>query len=359
MWAPFLESARRSIVLAQEAAQRYGGDQIGTEHITLGVLEVDESPLLPLFEERGLSIDAYRERIQRNAAGLPASTEMFFTINARRLLELSFERGRELNTNYIAAEHLVLAVTALPDSMGAKYLIDLGFDLGAIASRMLEQVLVVQRPVQPDLRMLRRSYTRAALNERDVDRDPLAQLQRWITDAAQTHIVEPNAMCVSTADEQGRPSSRMVLLRGLDQRGLIFYTSYSSRKGTQLAKNPFAALLFFWPELERQVRIEGAVEQVAEDEADAYFASRPRGHQLAAWASEQSEPVESQALLAQRVEDYAARFEGEDVPRPHSWGGFLVRPARIEFWQGRENRLHDRLEFTKEGTSWKLQRLSP
>lgn len=359
MWAPFLESARRSIVLAQEAAQRYGGDQIGTEHIALGILEIDESPLLPLFDERGLSIDAYRERIERNAAGLPASTEMFFTTNARRLLELSFERARELDTNYIAAEHLVLALNAIPHCTGAKYLLDLGFDLEAIAARMMEQVRVVLRPIQPDLRTLRRSYGSSALNEGDVDPDPIVQLERWITDAAQRGIVEPNAMSVSTADAQGHPSSRMVLLRTLDQRGLIFYTSYLSRKGMELEKNPCTALLFYWPELERQIRIEGTAEQVADDEADAYFASRPRGHQLAAWASEQSEPLESQALLAQRVEDYAARFHGEAVPRPHSWGGFLVRPTRIEFWQGRENRLHDRLEFTKEATSWKLQRLSP
>jgi len=358
MWKPFLQSARRSIVLAQEAAQRSGGDQIGTEHIVLGVLQVDDSPLLPLFEKRGLSIDAYRERIERNAGGLPSGTEMFFTTNARRLIELAFERAGALNSNSIVAGHLVMALASLPESTGAKYLTGLGFNLDMIAQRMSEQERVVP-PIETDIRVLRRSYDRLTLSESDVGADPIVVLQGWIKDAALSQMSEPNAMSISTADEHGQPSSRIVLLRGIEQRGLVFFTSYSSRKGTHLQKNPRAALLFYWPELERQVRIEGGVEQVSDEESDAYFAQRPRGHQISAWASEQSEPVESQALLAQRVEDYAERFEGEDVPRPHSWGGYLVRPTRIEFWQGRENRLHDRLEFAKEGTTWKLQRLSP
>ncbi|MFN2528796.1 MAG: pyridoxamine 5'-phosphate oxidase [Candidatus Baltobacteraceae bacterium] len=223
---------------------------------------------------------------------------------------------------------------------------------------MSEQVRIVP-PIQTDIRVLRRSYGRSTLSESDVDADPIVVLERWIKDAALSQIIEPNAMSISTVDEQRRPSSRIVLLRGIEQRGLVFFTSYLSRKGSELQKNSRVALLFYWPELERQIRIEGGAEQVSDEESDAYFAQRPRGHQISAWASEQSEPVESQALLAQRVEDYAARFEGEDVPRPHSWGGYLVRPTRIEFWQGRENRLHDRLEFTKEGTTWKLQRLSP
>ncbi|GAC1659046.1 MAG: pyridoxamine 5'-phosphate oxidase [Vulcanimicrobiaceae bacterium] len=211
----------------------------------------------------------------------------------------------------------------------------------------------------PDLSSLRKSYSRFALTEEEVERDPIAQLGTWLAQALAAKLVEPYAMSIATADSGGRPSSRMVLLRGLDQRGLVFYTSYASRKGSDLRNNPNCAALFYWAELERQVRVEGSVEQLGDDESDAYFASRPRGHQLSAWASEQSEPVESQALLARRVDDYAARFEGGEVPRPHSWGGYLLRPICIEFWQGRENRLHDRLEFRNEGAVWRLQRLSP
>ncbi|MBC5816212.1 MAG: pyridoxamine 5'-phosphate oxidase [Candidatus Eremiobacteraeota bacterium] len=363
MWEPFREPARRAIVLAQEGAQRYQSDHIGTEHITLGILEIDESPLLPLFEERGLNIDAYLDRVRRSAVADAArggqEREMIFTPNAKQMIEFAFERARTLNHRFISTEHLVSALVRMPKCAAAKYLIELGFDLQAIVARMTEQLEALTRVDQRDIATSRRSYLRAALLESAVDADPIAQLQRWIAEAVQAEIIEPNAMSISTVDERGQPSSRIVLLRGIEQRGLVFFTSYLSRKGTELQKNPRAALMFYWPELERQARIEGSVEQVSDEESDAYFAQRPRGHQLSAWASEQSEPVESQALLAQRVEDYAARFEGEDVPRPHSWGGFLVRPTRIEFWQGRENRLHDRLEFTKEGTSWKLQRLSP
>jgi pyridoxamine 5'-phosphate oxidase len=151
----------------------------------------------------------------------------------------------------------------------------------------------------------------------------------------------------------------MVLLRRLDGAGLVFYTSYFSRKGRELDNNPRAALLFYWPQLERQVRVEGTVQRLAEDESDAYFATRPRGHQLGAWASEQSESVENRELLDQRIQDYASRFEGEEVPRPHSWGGYIVGPQRVEFWQGRPNRMHDRLEFTRSNGAWSLRRLQP
>jgi pyridoxamine 5'-phosphate oxidase len=185
------------------------------------------------------------------------------------------------------------------------------------------------------------------------------QLQRWLDDAMRAELIEPNAMCIATADAQGRPSARMVLLRGLDARGLVFYTSYFSRKGRELSENPNGSALFYWAAFERQVRVEGKVEQISEDESDAYFATRPRGHRLSAWASEQSEPVEGRELLDQRIRDYDERFEGEEVPRPHSWGGYLLRPERFEFWQGRPNRMHDRLEFVRERNAWTLRRLQP
>jgi pyridoxamine 5'-phosphate oxidase len=197
------------------------------------------------------------------------------------------------------------------------------------------------------------------LLERDLAAEPVAQLQRWLDDAKAAGIPEHNAMCVATVDGQGRPSARIVLLRGLDERGLRFYTSYIGRKAGELADNPNVAAVFHWAAMQRQVRIEGRASKLSEDESDAYFASRPRGHQLSAWASEQSEPIESRDLLAERYEHFEQRFEGEEVPRPHSWGGFLIEPARFEFWQGRTNRMHDRLIFARGGVDWTVSRLQP
>lgn len=358
-YEPFTAAARRAMFLGQEVAVRAGSSEIGTEHIVCGVLEIDESPLLPLFEERGLSIDAFRERVAREPVPLEPPRELTFTADAKGLIESSFAEARAVGAELIGPEMLVGALVQHPESVASRYLRELGFDLDAVRERMHEQVRSQRSPARTGLTSARRSYLRAELAEEDLLADPLEQLAQWIDHAVQAKHVEPNAMCVSTVDARGRPSSRMVLLRGLDERGLIFYTSYLSRKGENLSANPHVAAAFYWGEIERQVRIEGTAEQVSDEESDAYFASRPRGHQLAAWASEQSEPVESRELLDQRIEDYEARFEGEEVPRPHSWGGYLIRPQRIEFWQGRKNRMHDRLEFLKEGTTWKLRRLSP
>jgi pyridoxamine 5'-phosphate oxidase len=189
--------------------------------------------------------------------------------------------------------------------------------------------------------------------------DPIAELQRWVDAAKAAGVVEPTAMCVATADARGTPSARMVLLRGLDARGLRFYTSYFSRKGRELAERGRIACVFWWGALERQVRVEGSVTQLSEEESDAYYQSRPRGHRLAAWASEQSEPVDARETLEERYAHFEQRFEGEDVPRPHSWGGYLVAPDRFEFWQGRPNRLHDRAEYTRNGALWTTRRLQP
>lgn len=209
-----------------------------------------------------------------------------------------------------------------------------------------------------DLAHMRKSYQWAELREETVLADPFEQAQRWLQDAKDADVAEPNAMCVATS-LHGQPSARMVLLRAFDSRGLVFYTGYESRKGREIEANSAVAALFYWPQLERQLRVEGRAEPVAEDESDAYFASRPRGHQLGAWASEQSEPVDGRDLLDQRMHDYEVRFEGEEIARPHSWGGFLIRPHRFEFWQGRPNRMHDRLEFNLEGARWTLRRLQP
>lgn len=187
----------------------------------------------------------------------------------------------------------------------------------------------------------------------------MERLKEWIDEAGGTERVEAVAMCVATVDETCRPSARMVLLRGLDDRGLRFFTSYGSRKGRELAENPHAAALFYWPWMERQVRVEGAVSQLSESESDEYFGSRPRGHQLAAWASEQSAPLEAYALLEERYAHFAARFGEEEVPRPHSWGGYLLVPARFEFWQGRPNRMHERTLYTNAAGAWEVTSLQP
>lgn len=209
-----------------------------------------------------------------------------------------------------------------------------------------------------DLAQVRRSYNLGGLREETMLQDPVEQLRVWLQDAHEASAPEHNAMCLCTS-RNDRPSARIVLLRGLSERGLVFFTSYFSRKGRELEQNPHACGVFFWPVLERQVRVEGRVDQIPEDESDAYFASRPRGHQLGAWASEQSEPVESREILDQRMQDYGGRFEGEEIPRPHSWGGFVLRPSRIEFWQGRPNRMHDRIEFVHDGGHWITSRLQP
>jgi len=189
--------------------------------------------------------------------------------------------------------------------------------------------------------------------------DPIEQLRRWLEDARSAGAHEPTAMTLATVAQTGRPSARIVLLRGLDERGLRFYTSYFSRKGRELEANPNAAAVFYWPDMERQVRIEGAATALAEDESDAYFAGRPRGHQLAAWASEQSESIQSRDVLEERYAHFEQRFDQGAVPRPHSWGGYLLAPVRFEFWQGRTNRMHDRIAYVREGATWRISRLQP
>jgi pyridoxamine 5'-phosphate oxidase len=188
---------------------------------------------------------------------------------------------------------------------------------------------------------------------------PVERLKQWIEEAGGAERLEAVAMCVATVDDECRPSARMVLLRGLDERGLRFFTSYGSRKGSELAENPNAAALFYWPWMERQVRVEGVVSQLSESESDEYFRSRPRGHQLAAWASEQSAPLEAYALLEERYAHFEARFEEEEVPRPHSWGGYLLVPVRFEFWQGRPNRMHERTLYARCAGTWEVTSLQP
>jgi pyridoxamine 5'-phosphate oxidase len=198
-----------------------------------------------------------------------------------------------------------------------------------------------------------------ALFEEDVDPDPIRQFARWFDQAAAAGQPEPEAMALATSTGAGEPSVRYVLLRGLDERGFVFYTNGRSRKGQELAANPQAALVFRWWSVQRQVRAAGPVAPVDPAESDAYFRSRPRGAQLSAWTSAQSERLDSRAALDRRYEAVMRRFAGREVPRPPWWGGFRVRPLEIEFWQGRQHRLHDRLAYRLVGGQWQILRLSP
>ncbi len=212
-----------------------------------------------------------------------------------------------------------------------------------------------------DIADLRVSYERDALDETHALEDPFEQFSQWFEDARnEPSLMEPSAMTVATVSPDGQPSARIVLLRGFDERGFVFFTNYESRKGQELASTPQSALLFYWPPLEREVRIEGRAQRLSAVESDAYFARRPRGHRLSAWASPQSQPIAQRADLESALEAASARFP-DDVPRPAHWGGYRVVPEHFEFWQGRRNRLHDRLTYTRaaEDTTWTRQRLAP
>jgi pyridoxamine 5'-phosphate oxidase len=210
------------------------------------------------------------------------------------------------------------------------------------------------------LAAMRRTYAQAGLSESDLADGPVAQFRRWFHDAVAAGLVEPNAMVLATASGAARPGVRTVLLKGYDEDGFVFFTSYRSRKAADLDANPYAALLFPWHPLERQVVVEGPVARVARAEAEAYFASRPRASQLGAWASAQSSVVASRQELEDAHDSFAARFpEGTAVPTPEAWGGYRVRPESVEFWQGRPGRLHDRLRYVADGDGWRVERLAP
>ena len=201
-------------------------------------------------------------------------------------------------------------------------------------------------------------YTSGSLDECDAAENPIEQFRIWFSEAGRVVERDPNAMTLSTVGSDGRPSGRIVLLRGYGEDGFVFFTNYDSRKGHELANNPHASLLLFWAALERQIRIEGTVTRVSAEESDAYFALRPVGNRLGAWASPQSRVIPSRESLAARVSEYEARF-GSAPPRPEHWGGYRLRPDAIEFWQGRSDRLHDRLLYRREGEGWNRVRLAP
>jgi pyridoxamine 5'-phosphate oxidase len=207
---------------------------------------------------------------------------------------------------------------------------------------------------------LRKNYSLGSLDVADVDRNPFRQFDAWFAQAVDAKLPEPNTMTLATVDSRGRPSARIVLIKGVDERGFMFFTNYESRKGRELADNPHASLLFYWIELERQVRIEGTVVKASPAESDQYYESRPLGSRIGAWASEQSQAIESRTVLEAREKEISAKY-GEHPPRPPHWGGYRLIPDAIEFWQGRPSRLHDRLLYTRavEGGDWQIARLSP
>jgi pyridoxamine 5'-phosphate oxidase len=211
----------------------------------------------------------------------------------------------------------------------------------------------------PDLNEIRKEYTYSQLEIDNLDIDPLVQFRYWLNDALKANVSEPTAMMLSTVGNEGIPSSRVVLLKNLDHDGFTFFSNYESRKGIQITQNPNASLLFFWPQIERQVRIEGRVSKTSRHISDEYFLSRPEGSKIGAWASPQSRRVPSREYLDNLQKDFSQLFKSKVLERPQNWGGYKLFPHTIEFWQGRENRLHDRFEYKLNGSIWEIHRLAP
>lgn len=206
---------------------------------------------------------------------------------------------------------------------------------------------------------IRKDYMRESLSEGDVAPNPFLQFDKWWSEALGAEILEVNAMTLATATASGKPSARIVLLKGYDENGFVFFTNYLSRKGSEIAQNGQATLLFFWKELERQVRIEGRIEKIASAESDEYFHSRPEGSRIGAWSSPQSQVIPNRNVIEENVKQFTEKFANSPIPRPDHWGGYRVVPDHIEFWQGRPSRLHDRILYTLVEKNWKIERLAP
>jgi pyridoxamine 5'-phosphate oxidase len=205
---------------------------------------------------------------------------------------------------------------------------------------------------------IRKEYKLQTLSENDIAANPISQFTKWWDEAAESNIDEINAMTLATATKEGKPSARIVLLKDYSQKGFTFFTNYQSNKGKEIAENPFCSLVFFWKELERQICIEGSIAKLSEADSDEYFNSRPTGSKIGAWSSPQSQPIESRKILDDNIEKYQQQFL-TNIPRPAHWGGYCVSPVRIEFWQGRPNRLHDRIVYELENNRWKITRVAP
>jgi pyridoxamine 5'-phosphate oxidase len=211
-----------------------------------------------------------------------------------------------------------------------------------------------------DLAGIRKEYRLQSLLEKDVDVNPIKQFEKWWQQASESNIEEANAMTLATCTCDGKPSARIVLLKGIKENGFIFFTNYDSKKGKQINDNPFVSLVFFWKEIERQVRIEGQAKKISKHESDAYFSSRPLESRIGAWSSQQSAVIKNRETLEINAAEYTNKFQLQDIPKPENWGGYMVIPNLVEFWQGRPGRLHDRLQYTvSENSNWKIERLAP
>ncbi len=211
---------------------------------------------------------------------------------------------------------------------------------------------------EKEIQDLRRQYTKSSLTSKNINKDPFKQFSKWFSEVMSSDFLEPNAMTLATSTPDGKPSARVLLLKGFDENGFVFYSNYKSRKGKELEKNPYASILFFWDKLERQIRIDGKVKKVTMEESDAYFQTRPYKSRLGAWASNQSSVVGSRNELVKQFLKYMIKFK-QHVPLPDTWGGYRLVPDTFEFWQGRDNRLHDRIRYKKNKGGWKIERLAP
>ena len=356
MFERFTDRARRVVVLAQEEARLLGHNYIGTEHILLGLIHEGDGVGARALESLGISLVAVRGRVE-DIIGRGVATpsgHIPFTPRSKKVLELALREALALGHNYIGTEHVLLGLLREGEGVGAQVLIALGANLEAVRARVLETL-----SQSSSVATLRRDYETEGLERADLADDPIAQFKRWYDDASQAQLEEPNAMTLATVDEHGQPDARIVLLRGVDERGFVWFTNRNSRKGRELAANPRAALVFVWLPLHRQVRVTGIVTEIDDAESDAYFASRPRESQIGAWASAQSEVIADRTVLDDAVAAVSERYRGLEVPRPPHWGGYRLAHETAELWQGRANRLHDRFRYRRDGDGWKIDRLSP
>ena len=372
----FTDGARQVVVLAQDEARRLRHDHIGTEHILLGLIHEREGVAAKALESLGISLAAVRSEVEAIVGVGPdvPSGQVSFTPRAKKVLELSLREALQLGRDYIGTEHILLGLVREEEGVAARALVRLGADLSRVRQTVIQllarypgRAARADPPIPGSSRrerlaaelFARRDYETRGLERGDVSANPVAQFLKWFSEASMAGLDEPNAMTLATVDEHGQPDARIVLLRGVDERGFVWYTNRNSRKGRELAANPRAALVFVWLSMHRQVRVTGTVSEIDDADSDEYFASRPRASQIGAWASAQSEEVANRSVLDLAVAELTRRYEGLEVPRPPHWGGYRLAHETVELWQGRANRLHDRFRYTRDGDVWRIARLSP